>query len=95
MVMRKQFEPAIKARIALEALKGEKATAQLSSEYGVHPTQIGQWKQEFIRRSAELFAKPNNSPIKQQEELTDMLHKTIGELTMENNWLKIKLQSLG
>jgi transposase-like protein len=61
MAMRKKFEPTIKARVVLEALKGEKTLAELSSEYGVHSTQIGAWKQELIRRSAELFAKPDNS----------------------------------
>ena len=95
MAMRKKFEPAIKARVALEALKGEKTAAQISSEYGVHATQVTQWKQELIQRSAELFAKPNNTMAAQHEEFTDKLHKAIGELTMENNWLKKKLQSLG
>ncbi len=95
MSMRKKFEPALKAKVALEALKGEKTLAQLSAEYGVHPTQIGQWKQELIQRSAELFAKPDNSARQQHEELTDKLHKTIGELTVENNWYKKKLQILG
>ena len=94
MAMRKKFEPVLKARIALEAIKGEKTLAQLSSEYGVHATQIGQWKQELIRRSAELFAKPDNSLTQQHQEVTDKLHKTIGEITVENNWLKKKLQIL-
>lgn len=94
MAMRKKFEPAIKARVALEALKGEKTLSELSAEYGVHSTQIGQWKQELIRRSAELFAKPDNTLARQHEEQIDKLHKTIGEITMENNWIKKKLQSL-
>ena len=94
MTMRKKFEPALKARIALEAIKGEKTLAQLSSEYGVHATQVGQWKQELIRRSAELFAKPDNSLTQQHQEVTDKLHKTIGEIIVENNWLKKKLQIL-
>ena len=42
MGMRKKFEPAIKAKVALEALKGEKTLAQPSAEYGMHATQIGQ-----------------------------------------------------
>ena len=95
MAMRKRHEPAIKARVALEAIKGEKTLAQLSSEYGVHATQIIQWKRELIQRSAELFAKPDNTIARQHEELTDKLHKAIGEITMENNWLKKKLQILG
>ena len=95
MAMRKKFEPAIKARVALEALKGEKTAAQISSEYGVHPTQVTQWKQELIHRSAEIFAKPDNTLARQHEETVDKLHKTIGEITMENNWIKKKLQTLG
>ena len=95
MAMRKKHEPAIRARVALEALKGEKTLAQLSSEYGIHATQISQWKQELIQRSAELFAKPDNAMARQHEETVDKLHKTIGEITMENNWLKKKLQILG
>jgi len=95
MRTRKKFEPAIKARVALEALKGEKTLAQLSSEYEVHATQVTQWKQDLIRRSAELFAKPDNTIARQHHELADKLHKAIGEITMENNWLKKKLQLLG
>ena len=95
MGMRKRIDPALKARVALKALKGEKTLAQLSSEYGVHATQIGQWKKELVRRSVDLFAKRDNSMAKQHNELTDKLHKTIGEITMENNWLKKKLQILG
>ena len=95
MGVHRKFEPALKAKVALEAIKGEKTLTQISSEYGVHATQDTQWKQELIQRSAELFAKPNNTMAQQQEELTDKLHKTIGEITMENNWLKKKLQILG
>ena len=94
MAMRKKHEPAIKARVALEAIKGEKTVAQIASEYGVHPTQVTQWKQELIQRSAEVFAKPDNTMAMQHEEMTDKLHKTIGEITMENNWLKKKLRIL-
>jgi len=94
MAMRKKHDPAIKARVALEAIKGEKTAAQISSEYGVHPTQVTQWKQELIQRSAELFSKPDNSLSQQHEETVDKLHKAIGEITMENNWLKKKLQIL-
>lgn len=95
MGMHRKFEAALKAKVALEAIKGEKTLAQISSEYGVHATQVTQWKKELIQRSIELFTKPNNTMAQQQEELTDKLHKTIGEITMENNWLKKKLQILG
>ena len=91
---RRRIEPALKAKAALAAVRGDRTTGELAGQFGVHPTQIGQWKKELVRRSAELFAKHENSMAKQQEELTDKLHKTIGEITMENNWLKKKLQIL-
>jgi len=94
MAMRKKHEPAIRARVALEAIKGEKTLAELSSEYGVHATQITKWKQDLIRRSVDLFAKPDNTLARQHEDTVDKLHKTIGEITMENNWLKKKLRIL-
>lgn len=92
--MRKTFEAAFKARVALEALRGEKTLAQISSEYAVHPNQVGQWKQELARRSAEIFRKPDKSHTRQQQDLSDKLHCAIGELKVENDWLKKKLDFL-
>lgn len=94
-MMRKKSEPALKAKAALEAVRCEKTLAQLGSEYGVHPNQIGQWKQELIRRSAEIFSKSDTSRVQQQQELNDKLHQVIGELKVENDWLKKKLSLLG
>lgn len=94
-MMRKTFEPAFKAKVAIEALRGEKTLAQLSSEYAVHPNQISQWKQTLIQRAADDFSKPDNSAEQRQQELTDKLHRVIGELKVENDWLKKKLNLLG
>lgn len=52
---RKQFSNEFKAKVALEALKGEKTIAQLSSEYGVHASQITTWKQQAREKLPELF----------------------------------------
>ena len=90
--MRKKFEPTFKAKVALEALKGEKTLAQISAEYGVHPNQVGQWKQELISRSAELFGKSAKGTSADQHELIDKLHRIIGEIKVENDWFKKKLQ---
>ncbi len=54
--MRRNCDSAFKAKVALEALKGEKSIAQLSSEYGVHPSQIGQWKKRLLKALAEIFS---------------------------------------
>jgi transposase-like protein len=95
MRTRQKFDPALKARLALAAVRGEKTIAELSSEHGVHATQITQWKQELLHRSSEIFSKPDTSAYDQQQEMADKLHRTIGELKVENDWLKKKLQQLG
>jgi transposase len=56
-VKRNQHSAAFKARVAMAALSGEKTLAELSSEFGIHPTMISTWKQELMRRASELFAR--------------------------------------
>jgi transposase len=56
-VKRKQHSAAFKARVAMAALLGEKTLAELSAEFGVHPTMISGWKQELVKRAGELFAR--------------------------------------
>lgn len=93
-MMRKKFEPAFKARVALEALKGEKTLAELSSQYGVHSNMITRWKQELLARLPELFEKGKNRQSEDQESKNDDLLKIIGELKVENDWYKKKLKIL-
>ena len=50
-VKRKQHSAEFKARVAMAALSGEKTPAELSAEFGVHPTMISNWKQELVKRS--------------------------------------------
>ena len=61
-VKRKQHSADFKARVAMAALSGEKTLAELSSEFGVHPTMISTWKQELAKRASELFARGNKAP---------------------------------
>lgn len=90
--MHKKFEPAFKAKVAIEALRGEKTLSRISSEYGVHPNQVSQWKQELLSRSAEIFGKLASAKDREQQELIDKLHRIIGEIKVENDWFKKKLQ---
>ncbi len=55
--MKKKFEAKFKAKVALEAIKGEKTLAQISSLYGVHVNLIGRWKQEALKNLPEIFNK--------------------------------------
>ena len=58
----KQHNAEFKARVAMAALSGEKTLAELSAEFGVHPTMISGWKQELVKRAGELFARGNRAP---------------------------------
>ena len=92
--MRKKFEATLKAKVAIEALRGEKTIAELSSEYGVHPNQISKWKQDLFLGAAEVFTKENKDKANLMEEEKDKLFKNIGKLQVENDWLKKKLDIL-
>lgn len=89
--MRKQFSKEFKARVAIEAIKGLKTSAEISSEYKVHSTQIAQWKKELKNSLPEIFSGKKDPQEKQKTELIDELYKQIGQLQVENDWLKKKL----
>jgi len=90
--MRKKIDPAIKAKAALEALKGELTIAEIAAKYQVHPNMVTGWRRELLDNAAGIFdhAKDRRSAAEVQGRIDD-LHKTIGEITMENDWLKKKL----
>jgi transposase-like protein len=89
--VRKQFSKEFKAKVAIEAIKGLKTTAELSSEFGVHPSQISQWKNELREGLPEVFAGRKSVEEKDKDRLIDELYKQIGQLQVENGWLKKKL----
>ena len=83
-----------KAKVALEALKGEKTMAELSSEYGVHPNQIRQWRQKLVDELPGVFSDRRQKNEKEAEEVTAELYRQIGQLKVELDWLKKKSQQL-
>mgnify|MGYP003800412409 FL=1 len=90
----KSKDAAFKARVALEAVKGEKTIAQIASEYGVHPNQIGQWKRKLLEELPMLFSDKRSRHDRDQEELESELYRQIGQLKVEIDWLKKKSQTL-
>ncbi len=86
---RKKHGEELKARVALEAIKGVRTLSELSAAYGVHPTVIAQWRRQLVRGAAEVFRRGN--PERSEEELTAPLYEEIGRLKMEIDWLKKKL----
>lgn len=88
MKQRKIFSKEFKARVALDAVKGQKTVAELATEYGVHPNQIGQWKKTLLKDSAELFARSKDRDIETHEAEKERLYQQIGKLQVEVEWLK-------
>lgn len=88
------FSPQEKAKIVLTAIKGEDTLAKISSDFKVHPTQIGLWKKQAMDNFSELF-KDNRKKEKQEnlehQEQLDNLYKIIGQRDLELDWLKKKL----
>jgi len=93
--IRSKLDSSLKAKVALEAIKGEKTIAQLASEYGVHPNQIGQWKKRLLEGLPGLFSDKRKKKEKDSEELSDELYRQIGQLKVELDWLKKKSKLLG
>lgn len=88
---RRQYSAEYKFKLALEAAKGSKTLAQLSSESGVHPNQISQWKAQLLDGGANLFQhKPEQSVCELQQQEVE-LYEQIGRLKMELEWLKKKV----
>jgi transposase-like protein len=92
MTKRKNHKPAFKARVALEAIKGERTAADLASQYGVHPTQIHQWKKALLDGAPEVFERGYKSAPQTNTEQIKDLHAKIGELTVERDFLSKKLK---
>jgi transposase len=87
---RKIFTGSQKAKVALEAAKGMKTINELAQEYGVHPTQVSQWKKELLEKASSLFdGKRGPKPVS-AESAPDRLYAKIGQLNMELEWLKKK-----
>ena len=92
MGIKKQFSDEFKAKVALEALKGEKTVAELSSEHSVHPTQINSWRGIIKEGTASLFGRGDNKELKEKDQLIERLYTNIGQLQVDITWLKKKLK---
>ena len=92
--IRQRHSAALKAKVGLEALRGEKTIGQLSSEYGVHSNQIRQWKKKLIEELPAIFSDRRRRSEKEGEELASELYRQIGHLKVELDWLKKKSELL-
>lgn len=91
---RKHYSTDLKARVALEAIKGYKTANELAAEYGVHPTQIAQWKKQALDGLPELFSTRRSEQAKSEEDLIASLYQQIGQLKVQVDWLEKKSRVL-
>ncbi|MEP0456292.1 MULTISPECIES: IS3 family transposase [Alphaproteobacteria] len=94
MSKRKQHHPEFKAKVALEALKGEETVSELASRFGVHPTMIHQWKRALLEGASGVFERGGRKAPEVDEEQVKDLHAKIGELAVANDFLARKAQTL-
>ncbi len=87
---RRKHNAQFKAKVALAAIKNEETTAELAQRYGVHPTMISSWKKALLDSACDIFDK-NSKKKKQTDSTIDELHRQIGKLKVENDFLADKL----
>ncbi|MET1281717.1 IS3 family transposase [Vibrio navarrensis] len=90
---RRNHSPEFKAKVALDAAKGDKTVAELAQKYNLHANQISTWKKELLENAAMIFATENHTG-KESSEDVDKLHAKIGQLTMENGFFGQSARSL-
>jgi len=80
---RRNHGAAFKAQVAFAAVKGDKTLAELAAQFGVHPTQITEWKQHVLARAVDVFG-----GTKSKADTPDLkvLHAKIGQLALENDF---------
>jgi transposase len=88
--VRKNHNVEFKIKVALEAIKQQKTLNQLTAEYGVHATQINTWKKQALAIIPEAFGGKRQKEEQNQQSQIDELHRQIGQLVAERDWLKKK-----
>jgi len=87
---RRKFTKVFKAKVALEAIKGQRTLAELANEFDVHPNQIGIWKKKLLEVAPEVFGNSKDRDAERSKEERDRLYKKVGQLQVEVDWLKKK-----
>lgn len=90
---RRKFTAEFKAKVALEAIKEQKSLSELAEQFELHPNLISLWKREFLENASNVFSKNNDDKkfIAEAEKEKEELFKQIGQLKVENDWLKKKV----
>jgi putative transposase len=86
----RKFSAQLKAKIAVEAIKGQRTVQEIASSYGVHPNQVTNWKKQLLDFSPEAFSAGHVRLDEADEQLRTDLYAQIGKLKVELDWLQKK-----
>jgi transposase len=94
---RKQYNPQFKAKVALDAVRGEKTVPELASQYSLHPTVINNWKRQLLESASGLFenGKNHSGQSESQDAQIAELYRQIGQLKVERDFLEKRSAQLG
>jgi len=94
---RRTFTDAERIKIGLEAIRETMTQSELATKYGVHPTQIITWKKRILEHIPSAFRSDQEADrlLEEEQKRTDLLYRKIGQLEVENDFLKKKSAQLG
>jgi len=87
-VNRKKHSTQLKTKVAIEAIKQQKTTSEITAHYGVHATQINTWKKQALAIIPQAFSAQCKPVAQDQQRLIEELYRQIGQLSVERDWLK-------
>jgi transposase-like protein len=87
MTTRRRFTADFKARVALEALRGDKTIQEIASKHKVHPNQVSKWKRQALDGLGTIFSNGADKARMDHEDEVHDLHAKIGQLTVERDFL--------
>ena len=87
---RRKFTSEFKAKVAIEAIKGQRTVNELAQEFEVYPNQIAVWKKQLLASAGDVFSRGKDLDVERKAAECDRLYRKVGQLQVENDWLKKK-----
>jgi transposase len=97
MSQRRKFSADFKGKVALEAIREQSTLAEIANKYNLHQNQVSAWKKEALESMTSLFKdkRRKDEDLTEAKSEIDNLHKKVGQLTMERDFLKKISENLG